>query len=53
MERTPFAITLDPNTSLANHTELAHDETDLCRSLATVQPRLPGRREHSGLALSC
>ena len=41
MERTPFAITLDPNTSLANHGKLAHDETDLCRSFATVQPACP------------
>ena len=48
----PFAITLDVGSSLANKTgSLAHRAPGVRRPAAALQPRLPGRREHPGLAL--
>ena len=48
----PFAITLDVGSSLANKTgSLAHRARRLRRPPAALQPRLPGRREHPGVAL--
>ena len=48
----PFAITLDGGTSLANHTGSWRTvRPDYVASPAAVQPRLPGGRGYSGLAL--
>ena len=49
----PFAITLDPGSSLANkHRRVAHEAAGLRRPAAAVQPRLSRGREHPGLAVS-
>ena len=48
----PFAITLDPGSSLANHTgSWRTNRPGVRRPPAAVQPRLPGGRGHPGLAL--
>ncbi len=48
----PFAITLDVGSSLANKTGAWRtNRPGLRRSPAAVQPRLPRRREHPGLAV--
>ena len=49
----PYAITLDVGSSLANKTGSWRTlAARLPRPAAAVQPRLSGRREHPGLALS-
>ena len=49
----PFAITPDAGTSSQPHWFLAHLPARLRGPLASVQPCLPGRREHPGLVVTC
>ena len=52
MSEKPFAITLDVGSSLANKTGSWRTERAVyVERHAALQPRLPGRREHPGLAL--
>ena len=52
MKQAPFAITLDPGTSLANQTGSWRTVTaGVRRPAAALQQRLPGRREHPELAV--
>ena len=51
MMRKPFAITLDPGSSLANHTGTWRTERPVyVDRLPPCNSRLPRRREHPGLA---
>ena len=54
MKPLPFAITLDPGSSLANQTGSWRTAAPgLSGPAAAVQQRLPGRREHPEMAVPC